>query len=68
MTKILLINPLGVDVYDQMSEEIVAPAVSSDTEVVVRSLVGSGVPDTAFLAGGVVVHEPVVGCGGAGRA
>ena len=49
MTKILVINPLGVDVYDAMTHEIVAPAVSSDTEVVVRSLVGTGVPDTAFL-------------------
>jgi allantoin racemase len=49
VTRILVINPLGVDVYDSTTEEIVAPAVASDTEVVVRSLAGTGVPDTAFL-------------------
>ena len=49
MARIQVINPLGVDVYDEMTEEIVAPAVGVGTEVVVRSLAGTGVPDTAFL-------------------
>lgn len=49
MTRILMINPLGVDLYDAMTAEVVSPAVSDDTEVVVRSLVDSGVPPTPFL-------------------
>ncbi len=49
MTRVLVVNPLGVDVYDAMTEEVVGPAVSSGTEVVVRSLAGTGVPETAFL-------------------
>ena len=49
MSRILVINPLGVDVYDAMTEAIVGPAVGGGTEVVVRSLGGTGVPETAFL-------------------
>ena len=49
MTRILVINPLGVDIYDGMTEEILAGAVGAGTEVVVRSLAGTGVPETAFL-------------------
>ncbi len=48
-TKILLLNVRGNDIYDEERLSIVAPAVASDTEVVVRSLAGTGVPDTAFL-------------------
>ncbi|MCY3924081.1 MAG: aspartate/glutamate racemase family protein [bacterium] len=47
--RILLINPLGVNVYDELVSEVVRPALSSDTELTVRSLAGSGVPETAFL-------------------
>ncbi len=47
--KILIINPMGVDVYNPMVEEAVAPAVPPDTKVEVRSLAGTGVPPTAFL-------------------
>ena len=47
--RILLINPLGVNVYDELVDEVVRPALSSDTELVVRSLAGTGVPETAFL-------------------
>ena len=47
--RILLINPLGVDVYDQLVDDVVRPAIGSDTELTVRSLAGTGVPQTAFL-------------------
>ncbi len=47
--RILLINPLGVNVYDELVDEVVRPAISSDTELTVRSLAGTGVPETAFL-------------------
>ncbi|MCY4630520.1 MAG: aspartate/glutamate racemase family protein [bacterium] len=47
--RILLINPLGVNVYDELVDEVVRPAVGSDTELTVRSLAGTGVPETAFL-------------------
>ena len=49
MTRILVLNPLGVDVYDAGTHDVVAAAVSPGTEVEVRSLVGVGVPGTAFL-------------------
>lgn len=49
MARIQVINPLGVDTYNAMTAEIVRPAVCSDTEVAVRSLSGTGVPETAFL-------------------
>ena len=47
--RILLINPLGVNVYDELVDEVVRPALNSDTELTVRSLAGTGVPETAFL-------------------
>ena len=47
--RILLINPLGVNVYDELVDEVVRPAIGSDTELTVRSLAGTGVPETAFL-------------------
>ena len=49
MTRILVLNPLGVDVYDAETMAVTAAAVSAGTEVVVRSLAGTGVPGTAFL-------------------
>lgn len=48
-TRILMLNARGNDFYDEERHAIVAAAVGSDTEVVVRSLGGTGVPDTAFL-------------------
>ncbi len=47
--RIQVINPMGVDVYNPMVEEAIAGAVAPDTKVEVRSLVGTGVPATAFL-------------------
>jgi len=47
--RILIINPMGVDVYNPMVEQAVGPAASPDTKVEVRSLAGTGVPETAFL-------------------
>ena len=47
--RILLINPLGVNVYDELVDDVVRPALGSDTELTVRSLAGTGVPETAFL-------------------
>lgn len=48
MTRVLVVNPLGCDLYDQLTLEVVGPAVAPDTKVVVRSL-GDGVPPTPFL-------------------
>ncbi len=47
--RILIINPMGVDIYDPLIEQAVVPAVSPDTKIEVRSLAGTGVPPTAFL-------------------
>lgn len=49
MSRILVLNPLGVDIHDGATLEVVRPFVASETEVVVRSLAGTGVPGTAFL-------------------
>ena len=47
--RILIINPLGVDVYNPMVERAIGGVASSDTKVEVCSLAGTGVPETAFL-------------------
>ncbi len=47
--RIQVINPLGVDNHNHTTLDVVAPAVSLDTELSVRSLAGTGVPPTAFL-------------------
>jgi Asp/Glu/hydantoin racemase len=47
--RLLIINPLGVDIYDSMTEDIGRRAVAPGTEIVVRSLTGTGVPATIFL-------------------
>ena len=39
--RLLIINPLGVDVYDSLMEELGRRAAAPGTEVVVRSLVGT---------------------------
>jgi|TARA_B100000686_G_C16800268_1_gene985431 Asp/Glu/hydantoin racemase len=57
--KILVLNPNGTDIYDQATREVAEPAVSSDTEVVVRNLAGS-VPRTAFLPAPSVLMNPLL--------
>lgn len=47
--RILIINPLGVDVYNPMVERAIGGVASPDTKVEVCSLAGTGVPETAFL-------------------
>ena len=46
--KILILNPNGTNIYDDVTLEVAEKAVSSDTNVTVRNLSGS-VPKTAFL-------------------
>ena len=46
--KILVVNPNGTNIYDQVTIDVAETAVSSDTTVIVRNLSGS-VPKTAFL-------------------
>lgn len=48
MGSLLVINPLGCDLYDRMMLDLAAPAVGAGTVVEVRSL-GDGVPATPFL-------------------
>ena len=47
--RILVLNARADDLYNEERRAICAGAVSSGTEVEVRSLVGMGVPGTAFL-------------------
>ena len=46
--KILILNPNGTNIYDDVTLAVAEKAVSSDTNVAVRNLSGS-VPKTAFL-------------------
>src|SRR5690625_90556 len=48
--RILLINPIGTDIMDDLTVEVVSPALMPDTAVVCRSLGGPGVPPSPFLA------------------
>ena len=48
-TRILVLNARANTLYDEARRELVRPFVAAETEVVVRSLVGTGVPGTAFL-------------------
>jgi Asp/Glu/hydantoin racemase len=48
-TRLLVLSVRANDVFDGERLEVVRPHVAADTEVVVRSLAGSGVPGTAFL-------------------
>jgi Asp/Glu/hydantoin racemase len=45
--RILFIDPIGTDIYDEHMANIMQPLVSPDTELVVRNL--EGVPKTPFL-------------------
>ena len=45
--RILWINPLGTDMYDEATDDILRPVACPDTELVVRSL--RGVPKTPYL-------------------
>lgn len=53
--RILFINPLGTDMYDEHTRNILSPAASQDTELVVRSL--QGVPKTPYLPSAAVFHN-----------
>ncbi len=46
--RILYINPLGTDMYDEYTSNILQPAACPDTELVIRSL--QNVPKTPYLA------------------
>ncbi len=48
--RILLINPIGIDIMDAVTLEVVAPAMLPDTELECRSLGGPGIPPSPFLA------------------
>ena len=58
--RMLLINPLGTDMFDGITVDLVQPHLAADTEVVCRSLAG-GVPRTPFLAPPASYHDPLVG-------
>jgi Asp/Glu/hydantoin racemase len=57
--KILLINPLGTDMFDQLTVDVVQAHLASDTEVVCRSL-GGEVPNTPYLCSPSIYHDPLV--------
>ena len=46
--KILVLNPNGTNIYDQVTLDVAKNSVSSDTSILVKNLSGS-VPKTAFL-------------------
>jgi len=48
-TRILVLNARADRLFDEVRRELVVPFVGPSTEVVVRSLAGTGVPGTAFL-------------------
>jgi Asp/Glu/hydantoin racemase len=58
--RMLLINPLGTEIFDQITVDLVRPHLSPDTDVVCRSL-GDAVPRTPYLAPASAYHDPLVG-------
>lgn len=48
--RLLLLNPIGIDIMDQLTIDVVAPHLMADTELECRSLGGPGVPASPFLA------------------
>lgn len=56
--RILLINPIGVDIFDQITVDIAQPYLSSNTEVVCRSL--EGVPKKPHLVGAAKFHSQLI--------
>lgn len=57
--RIMLINPLGVDIFDRITVEIVAPHLDSNTDVVCTSL-GRDAPPTPFLAPLDQIRKPLI--------
>lgn len=57
--RMLLINPLGTDMFDRITVDLVRPHLASDTEVVCRSL-GDPVPRTPFLGPPETFRDPLV--------
>ena len=57
--KILVVNPNGTNIYDQVTIDVAETAVSSDTTVIVRNLSGS-VPKTAFLPATTVLMNQLL--------
>lgn len=53
--RILFINPMGTDMYDEHMASILNPIANSDTQLVVRSL--QGVPKTPFLPSPALFHN-----------
>ncbi|MFC0530276.1 aspartate/glutamate racemase family protein [Phytohabitans kaempferiae] len=56
--RILLINPIGVDIFDQLTVDLVRPDLREDTEVVCRSL--DGVPRSPSLASPAQFHNQLI--------
>ena len=46
-TRILLIHPMGTDMYNEWTLDVLGPAAGSDTEITVRHL--PGLPETPFV-------------------
>jgi len=57
--RIMLINPLGVDIFDDITVEIVTPHLAAGTDLACTSL-GDDAPRTPFLAPLHQIREPLV--------
>lgn len=57
--RILLINPIGVDIFDQLTVDLVSPDLREDTTVECRSLTGT--PRTPFLVAPHLYHDTLIG-------
>ncbi len=57
--RILVVQPMGTDIYDKVTLDVVAPAVANDTEVEVRNL-GDSVPPTPFLPPAASYHNQLI--------
>lgn len=58
--RMLLINPLGTDMFDRITVDLLRPHLATDTEVQCRSL-GDGVPKTPFLGPPATFHNQLIG-------
>ena len=57
--RVLVINPMGSDLYDRVTLDVVAPAVGHDTDVEVRNL-GDSVPASPFLPPAATYHNQLI--------
>ncbi|MFV2013469.1 MULTISPECIES: aspartate/glutamate racemase family protein [unclassified Micromonospora] len=64
MPRVLVINPLGIDVHNEHDRETAQQAVGPDTEIVVRNL--RGVPPSAYIAADDLLYSPLLGAVRAG--